>query len=399
MAHRTIFSPTAESFYRRDHQLIWQAVSELVDKRRPFDAVTLGEWFASAGMAEHVAGGAYLMELARTTPSAANIRAYAEIVADKARLRRVIDVGAGLENMGFNPDGRNSVEIVGHAMASLGELMQAEPCELEEVGPVLVRVFENLQRRYELGGALDGVSTGLTELDRVLNGLKGGRLYVLAARPKMGKTSLALGIARAVAVEQRQHVAFFTFEMPPEELMERMVCAEGEVDHDRFRRGQLEDEEWSKVTLAIRRLRGAPLRVSRPRTSRIDAVCAQARRRHAKKPLKLIVLDYLQLLDTKGAENHTLGVTEISQKLKMLAGDLDVPVLALSQLNRAVESRPNKRPMPADLSKSTAASFAASTTGFGGPPRFTTSRWAAGTASVGAATTSPSAYAAGTTAE
>jgi len=336
-------------FYRRDHELIYRAIQHLEQKKRPFDAVTLGEWFEANGKQDLVAGGAYLVELASTTPSAANIRAYAEIVAEKARLRSLIEVGTEMVNTGFESEGRESLELVGEFQTKLGRLLQSQPLELEDIKPVLGRMFDNLQRRYQLEGALDGLSTGITELDRELNGLKGGRLYVIAARPKMGKTTLATNIARAVGVDQGKPVAFFSFEMPQEELAERLTCDVGNIEHANFRTGQLEDEEWARVTAAIKKLRGSRIRLSPPRNARIESLCAQARRLHARNPQALIVVDYLQLLDTKGAENRTQGMSEVSRQLKMLAIDLDVPVIALSQLNRQLETRTDKRPNMADL--------------------------------------------------
>ena len=669
---------TAADFYRRDHQLIFRAIRELAEKNKLFDAVTLGEWFEALGLDEQVAGGAYLIELASTTPSAANIRAYAQIVADKALLRRLIEAGTEMVNDGYNPDGRDSVEIIGKALTAVGSLLETQPCELEEMTPVLNRMFANLQRRYAMGGAIDGLSTGLTDLDRVLNGLKGGRMYVIASRPKMGKeqpnsalvrvpggwkridellvgddicspdgapsevvgvypqgvsdvyrvtfadgrtarcgiehlwevrhrkwaapkvidtrqlmvlidnspgrysvrmvsgnfepaaalavdpwligfligdgslttsvgfstvdteildhvretvgpiysvrkygscdyrivtprgqpnplldnlralglygcrspdkripphylhgdrvqrlqllrglidadgwveksgcvqigtsspglagdirtlvwslggkcsrrvkptksldshvltlnlgpqqvpawlprkvdrlkggrgeqqwltvkavaaegveeectcikvshpselyvtddyvvthnTTLALNIAEHVTVVQGKPVSFFSFEMQQEELSEKITCSLGRIEHQRFRTGQLEDEDWSLAAAAIAKLQRAPLRLSRPHNARVDSIIAQVRRLHAKKPQALVIIDYLQLLETSGSENRTTGIGEISRKLKMLSIDLDIPVIVLSQLSRSLESRPNKRPIPSDL--------------------------------------------------
>lgn len=340
------------SFYRGDHRLIWRAITDAAKAGKPFDYLTLGDWFESMGLADQVQGGAYLIELANTTPSAANVRLYAQIVADKARLREMIQIGTEIVDAGFDPQGREAVELIGQGQTRLGALLASEPCDLEEVGPVLDTVFGKLQARCEAGGGIDGLSTELEELDRVLNGLKGGRLYVLAARPKMGKTTLALNIAEAIALGSKKAVAVFSFEMTQEQLMERMVCAVGGVDHDRFRTGRLLESDWPLVNSAMRTLRSAPIRVSRPRNVRVETLVAQARRLHARKPQGLIVVDYLQLLDTKGAENRTQGISEITRQLKMLAIDLDVPVLVLSQLNRDLEKRADKRPIPADLRES-----------------------------------------------
>ncbi len=337
-------------FYRRDHQLIWKAIKHLAKKSRTFDAVTLGSWFESQGLAEHVEGGAYLVELASTTPSAANIRAYAEIVADKARLRRVIEVGTQLVNQGFQPDGLDSVEIIGQAQTKIGQLLQSQPCELEQVAPIMIRVFDKLQDRYSRGGCIDGTSTGYIDIDKIINGFKPGGLYLLAGRPKMGKTTLAQNLCEYIALELKKAVAVFSFEMQPEELGDRMLSSIGDIDGDRIRRGDLDDVDWSNVTVAIRKLRGAALYVSRPRSARVEHVVAQTRRQHARTPLGLVVIDYLQLMQTSG-DNRAQGIGDITRALKLMAGEIGVPVLLLSQLNRDLEkdSRKDKRPIPADL--------------------------------------------------
>jgi len=339
---------TAEDFYRRDHQLIFRAIAELAAKDQPFDAVTIGEWFESRGKLDQVGEGAYLLELASTTPSAANIRAYAEIVADKARLRQLIEVGTAMVNDGFAPDGRSSVELVGEAQSRIGGLLDSEPCELESVAPVMQRVYDRLSERATAGTQVHGLSTGITDLDALLGGLQPGGLYVLAARPKMGKTTLAQNIAEWVALQQRKAVAVFSFEMQPEELGDRMLASIGGIDGQRIRSGELDDNDWSNVTRAMKRLREAAIFVSRPRNARVEHVVAQVRRQHARNPLGLVVIDYLQLMTVVG-ENRAAGIGEITRALKLMAAELKVPVLLLSQLNRDLEKRPDKRPIVSDL--------------------------------------------------
>lgn len=338
-----------KDFYRRDHQLIHQSICELAEKKRPYDAVTLGEWFKAHGQIEQVAGGAYLVELATTTPSAANIVAYAEIVREKALIRQLIEVGTGIINDGFQPEGRDSTELIGEAQHRIGNLLATQACELESIQPIMGRVFDSLQRRYESGdaGGITGKSTGLTELDEILNGLKAG-LYILAARPKMGKTTLAQNIAEHFAIVRKEAVAIFSFEMSEEELGERMLSSVGDIDGDRVRRGNLDDVDWANVTAAVRKLRGANIYVSKPRNAKVALVCAQARRQHSKGALGLIVIDYLQLMDYEG-DNASIGLGQITRQLKLLSEELNVPIILLSQLNRKLEDRPNKRPMPADL--------------------------------------------------
>lgn len=339
---------SAGDFYRREHELIWAAIQQLSAANRPIDAVTIGHWFDGQGKAEMVAGGAYLAELANTTPSAANIRAYADIVADKARLRRLIEVGTTLVNNGFQADGRSSVDLVGDAQSRIAGLLDNEPCELEAVSPVMVRVFNRLVERSDHEQKIHGVSTGLSELDELIGGLSPGRLYLLAARPKMGKTTLAQNVAETIALGTKQAVAVFSFEMQPEELGDRMLASIGDVEAERIRRGELDEVDWSNVSRAMSRLREAPIYVSRPRSARVEHVVAQTRRQHARTPLGLVVIDYLQLMHTSG-DNRAQGIGDITRALKLMAGELNVPVLLLSQLNRDLEKRPDKRPTPADL--------------------------------------------------
>lgn len=335
-------------FYRREHQLIWRAIAALEKAGRAVDSLTVGDFLVAKGFGEMVAGGAYLIELATTTPSAANIRAYAEIVADKARMRRLIEVGTGMVNAGFQPDGKSSVELIGEAQSQVGALLATQPCELEPIAPVMVRVFDRLQERYHRGGGIDGITTSIHELDLLLNGLKPGGLYVLAARPKMGKTTLAINIAEHVAIVLQKPVAVWSFEMQPEELGDRMLSSQADVDANRVRSGNLDDADWANVAAAMKKLRGAQILVTRPRSSRVEHLVAQARRQHAKQPLGLIVVDYLQLLEVSG-DNRSQALGDVTRALKLMAGELGIPILLLSQLNRELEKRPDKRPMPSDL--------------------------------------------------
>ncbi|WP_327058883.1 replicative DNA helicase [Luteimonas fraxinea] len=337
-----------QDFYRRDHQLIWRAIASQVKGNRPHDSLTVGDWFESQGMSDRVANGAYLGELVSGTASVANIRAYAEIVADKARLRQLIEVGTELVNSGFQPEGRGSVELIGEAQSRIGGLLSNEPCELEAVEPIMARVFDRLSDRYHHGtGGVSGMSTGIGDFDEIINGLKPG-LYVLAARPKMGKTTLAQNIAEYCGITLRKPCAIFSFEMQPEELGDRMLSSQGDIDADAIRRGTLDDMDWANVSAAMRKVRSAPIFVSKPRNARVEHVCAQARRQHARNALGLIVIDYLQLMHVSG-DNRSQGFGDITRALKLMSGELGVPVLLLSQLNRDLEKRPDKRPMPSDL--------------------------------------------------
>ncbi|GAB3351451.1 replicative DNA helicase [Lysobacter tyrosinilyticus] len=347
---------TDSDFYRRDHQLIYRAIRELAEKNRPYDAVTLGEWFESMGLSEQVAGGAYLIELAATTPSAANISAYADIVRDKAILRQLIDVGTDIVNNGFQPEGRDSGDILEEAERQVLAIAQANSTGKQDftaVTQALAEAFDLLQTRYANGDGVTGLSTGYVELDMMTAGLQKTDLIILAARPAMGKTTLALNMAEYAAFRSKQPVAVFSMEMSASQLAMRLISSVGRVNAQRLRTGQLEDEDWSRVTSAIRQLREVKIFIDdEPGLSPVK-LAAKARRLKREHGLGLIVIDYLQLMSVPGnSENRATEISEISRSLKGLAKELQVPVIALSQLNRSLETRTDKRPVMADLRES-----------------------------------------------
>lgn len=343
-------------FYRRDHQLIFRAIRELAEKSRPFDAVTLGEWFESNGHAELVAGGSYLIELASTTPSAANIKAYAEIVRDKSVLRQLIEVGTEIVNDGFQPDGRESAEILAKAEQEVFAIAEAGSHGRTDFTPMntaLSEAFDVLQKRYEAGGSVTGLPTGYTEFDEMTAGLQPTDLLILAARPAMGKTTLALNMAEHAAIRTRKAVAVFSMEMSASQLALRLISSNGRVNAQRLRSGQLEDEDWSRVTSAIRMLKEAKIFIDDTPGLSPDQLRSKARRLKREHDLGLVVVDYLQLMSVPGnSENRATEISEISRSLKHLAKELNVPVIALSQLNRSLETRADKRPVMADLRES-----------------------------------------------
>lgn len=343
-------------FYRRDHQLIFRAIRELAEKSKPFDAVTLGEWFESMGEGEQVAGGAYLIELASTTPSAANIKAYAEIVRDKAVLRKLIEVGTTIVNDGFQPEGRESSEILSAAEQQVFAIAEAGArgrTDFTAINTALSEAFDVLQTRYAAGGSVTGLSTGYTELDEMTAGLQPTDLLILAARPAMGKTTLALNIAEYAAIKSKKAVAVFSMEMSASQLALRLISSNGRVNAQRLRSGQLEDEDWSRVTSAIRMLKESKIFIDDTPGLSPDALRAKSRRLKREHDLGLVVVDYLQLMAVPGnSENRATEISEISRSLKHLAKELNVPVIALSQLNRSLEQRADKRPVMADLRES-----------------------------------------------
>lgn len=339
-----------KDFYRRDHQAIWQAIEDVLKKGREPDPVTIGEWFESRGTLELVGDGAYLIELFNTTPSAANVRGYAEIVAEMAKRRALIEAGQDLVNAAYSPEGRSALDLVGQAQTRIGGMLDNEPCDLEAVAPVMERVFHRLSERSMSHGGITGLSTGFSDLDELLGGLHPGQLIVLAARPKMGKTTLAMNIAKHCAVIKRKPVAVFSFEMQPEELGDRLLADEAGISGSRIRSGKLDELDWSNAATATNRLAQAPIFVSRPRVARAEHVCAQLRRMKARNPdLALAVIDYLQLMHVAG-DNRAAGIGDITRAVKLCASEIGITVLLLSQLNRKVEERPgDKRPLVSDL--------------------------------------------------
>ena len=347
---------TENDFYRRDHRLIYRGIRELSEKNKPFDAVTLGEWFEANGLSEQIGGPSYLIELASTTLSAANIRAYAEIVREKSVLRQLIEAGTEIVNDGFQPEGRDSQEVLSAAemkvfkIAEQGRRGRADFVPLREA---MKDAFTILQERYENQGSVTGLPTGFHDLDEMTAGLQPSDLIILAARPAMGKTTLALNMAEYGALKTKKSVAVFSMEMSASQLAFRLLSSIGRINATRLRTGQLEDEDWSRVNMAIKMLSDVKIFIDDTPALSPDVLRSKARRIKREHDLGLIVVDYLQLMQVPGsAENRTNEISEISRSLKALAMELKVPVIALSQLNRGLESRTDKRPVMSDLRES-----------------------------------------------
>jgi replicative DNA helicase len=345
-------------FYRRDHQLIYRAIRELHELKKPYDAVTLGSWFESHGLSEQVAGGAYLIDLASTTPSAANVRAYAEIVAEKAQLRRVIEFGTDVVGMGYSPDGRSAEQITADAAgrAAALTLQTAKDGGLRIVRNAVARAYDQITKRY-YGEVELGMQLPWPNLAKKIPGLEETDLLVLAARPSMGKTAAGMEIAD-YAADTGRNVAVFSMEMSEEQLMVRLLSKRARVSQEKMRaKGALSEDEWERIGEARRALsERVTLAVDDQARLTIDKIRARASRMHAKVPggLGLIVVDYLQMIEggTGKEDKRHDEVTKISRGLKQLAKDLRCPVIALGQLNRSLESRPDKRPVMSDLRES-----------------------------------------------
>jgi len=343
-------------FYRKDHRLIFRAIGELSAKSMPYDAVTLGEWFQSQNLAEMVGGVGYVVELANTTPSAANIVAYADIVREKSVLRQLIDTGTDIAGAAFQPEGRSSQELLEAAEQQVFQIAEAGARGRKGFVPMRQAVkdaFQILHHRYENRGTITGLTTGFTDLDEKTTGLQPSDLIILAARPSMGKTALALNLAEAAAIRGKKAVAVFSMEMSASQLAFRLISSLGRINQQHLRTGDLAEEEWPRVTSAITMLSEVKIFIDDTPALSPGELRARSRRLKREHDLGLIVIDYLQLMQVPGnTENRATEISEISRGLKALAKELDVPVIALSQLNRSLEQRADKRPMMSDLRES-----------------------------------------------
>ena len=347
----------AEDFYRRDHQLIFAAIAELSGKAEPADAVTVAEALDRAGLSQETGGLIYLAGLVRDTPTAANIRAYAEIVRERSTLRGLIEVGGEIAANAFNPEGRSASELVDEAERRVFEIAEAG----RKVGSGFVplrselgSIIDRLDTLHQNQGQITGVSTGFSRLDEMTAGLQRGDLVVIAGRPSMGKTTFALNIAENAAFgPAKAKVGVFSMEMSREQLAFRMISSLGRVDQGHLRTGNFGDEEWSRINTAISMMKNSHIYIDDTGALTPTEVRARARRLKREHGLDLIVLDYLQLMQVAGTrENRATEISEISRSLKALAKELSVPVIALSQLNRSLEQRTDKRPVMSDLRES-----------------------------------------------
>jgi replicative DNA helicase len=346
-----LLDKSGADFYRRDHQLIYRAIVELDAANRPYDAVTLGEWFDGQGLGEEVAGGSYLIELASTVPSAANIRAYAEIVADKAKLRALIETGAAMVNSGFAPDGRDSAEIIADAQSAISALSHSRGHRLKSVNDALGEMVDGMQRRMESGGMI-GTSYGLAEMDEMTGGKQAGDLIIIAARPSMGKTTLALQGCMAAG-----RPLIFSFETMAAKLLARMTAHVGQLPLRWILfPGDAPEEAFSRITEASRLVRERlTASIYDGRRLAFQQLRAIALREHEKSPVREVVVDHFGHLkrDGKGRADQEQG--EDMKDFKALAREMDVPLIVLMQLNRGVEQRADKRPMLSDLRECGAA--------------------------------------------
>ena len=345
-----------EDFYRRDHRLIFRAIAQLAEQDSPLDAVTLSEWLEQNRLLEEVGGLAALGALAQNTPSAANIKAYAEIVRENSVMRQLIDVGNQIANSGYQTEGRDSAALLDHAeklVFDIAEQGKRGKRGFRNIRGLLAAAVDRIDMLFQADDAITGVSTGFTDLDNMTAGLQPSDLIIVAGRPSMGKTTLAVNFAENAAIKNQVPVAIFSMEMPGEHLALRMMSSLGHIDQHKIRTGKLDDDDWPRLTSAVSLLDSAPIFIDdTPALSPIE-LRARARRLKREHDLGLIVIDYLQLMQvTDTRENRATEISEISRNLKALAKELAVPVIALSQLNRSLESRTDRRPVMSDLRES-----------------------------------------------
>ncbi|HUQ26888.1 MAG TPA: replicative DNA helicase [Burkholderiales bacterium] len=349
----------AEDFYRDDHRRIWRHLAKLIEQNRPADVVTVSESIDASEDKDKTGGAQYVASLAQNTPTSLHVRRYAELVRERAVQRRLAQVATEIAESALAPTGKEVGQLLDEAESKIFEIAESGARHdqgLVDIKPVLAKVFEKIDHLYHRDNPSDvtGVPTGYTKLDEMTSGLQGGDLIIVAGRPSMGKTALALNFAQFIAVDNGLPVAIFSMEMSSTQLAQRMLGSIARVDQHKMRTGRLNDTEWSNLSDAMGKLHETPIYIDE--TGAMNSLEVRARARRLKRQyskLGLIVIDYLQLMSAASqGENRATEISEISRSLKAMAKELDVPVVALSQLNRALEQRPNKRPQMADLRES-----------------------------------------------
>ena len=346
---------SASDFYRESHAKVYRAALALYGRGEPVDAITLVDELERRGELEDAGGKVRIHELAALVPAASNAGHYARIVREMATLRGLIRAGSEIARLGMDRDGDEATELVDRAEQIIFELSQSRTTgDFSHIEELLKESFERITALYESGAEITGIPSGFRDLDHLTSGFQPGNLVILAARPSMGKSGLALGMAAELAVRREIPVALFTLEMSKSEVTQRLMCAEAKVESQRLRSGSLAPDDWPRLTAACDRLAKAAIYVDDTGSITMMEIRSKARRLKMRVPhLGLIIVDYLQLMTSgTSSENRVQEVSQISRSLKVLARDLDVPILALSQLSRAVEQRHDKRPILSDLRES-----------------------------------------------
>jgi replicative DNA helicase len=345
-----------KDFYRAEHQIIFRVIAELAHRGSPFDVITLAESLKNTNELTNVGGEVYLFDLARNTPTAANVAAYADIVRERSVQRQLITISNDINEMAFTPAGRDSVDLLDEAERRIFKIAEQSnrgngPVQINNL---LAKAMDRIDTLFHSAQAITGLATGYKDLDDMTSGLQTADLIIIAGRPSMGKTVLGMNIAEHAAIKSNKPILVFSMEMPADALAMRMMSSLGRVDQHRVRTGKLEDEDWPRITSAINLLSQTPLFIDDTPALSPGEMRSRARRvtrEHGQ--LGLIVIDYLQLMQVSGfKENRTAEISEISRSLKSLAKELNVPIIALSQLNRGLEQRSDKRPVMSDLRES-----------------------------------------------
>jgi len=347
---------TENDFYRQDHRVIFRMMLSLQEAGQPLDVITLSEELHKHNELDRIGGLGYLVDMANNTPSAANIAAYANIVRERSTLRQLIEAAQEISKSGMNPSGLDSDDLLHLAEKRVAEIAEDRPKEggLVGVNDLLKATVQRIDELFRSGSDITGVASGLTDLDQRTSGWQPGELVILAARPSMGKTALALNFVETAMFTQTKPVFVFSMEMPSAALIMRMMSSIGRIDQTKMRNGKLTEEDWPKLSSAVAKMKDKLLFIDDTPGLNPQEMRARVKRitREHGNP-GLIMVDYLQLMQTAGAsEGRTQEISEISRSLKAMAKEFDCPVIALSQLNRGVEQRPNKRPMNSDLRES-----------------------------------------------
>lgn len=347
---------TEQDFYRQDHRLIFRSIAELAENNEPLDVVVLSEWLKQREELENAGGLAYLGTLAKDTPSAANIRAYAEIVREKSILRQLISVGTEIADEAFNPGELESKNLLDEAERKVFEIAEQgnRQQDFQGIKGLLKSTLAHIDELSKSDATITGAETGYNELDDMTSGLQSGDLIIVAGRPSMGKTTFSMNLAEFIAINDKKPVAIFSMEMPAEQLVLRLFASNGRVPLNDIRTGKIREEDWPRIGMAVKQFSETKLFIDDTAAMSPTEIRAKARRLHREHgQLGLIVIDYIQLMQSGNkADNRAAEISEISRSLKGLAKELNVPVIALSQLNRSLEQRPNKRPIMSDLRES-----------------------------------------------
>jgi len=344
-------------FYRPAHRQIFRESARLANEAEPVDPITVADKLEARGELEGAGGLAYLAELAQNTPSASNIRACAQVVRERAALRKLIEAAQNIAESGFNPDGRNSTELIDEAERLIMQISEQGPKAggPQGVNPLLRKALDRIEELFNSGGDITGLTTGFVDLDSSTSGLQPADLVIVAGRPSMGKTSFAMNLVENAILAQDKPVLVFSMEMPAEQLIIRMLSSVGRIDQRRVRNGKLEQEDWPKLSAAMNKLKDVPLYIDDTPALTPTELRSRVRKvvRENRGEIAMVMIDYLQLMQVAGSsEGRTAEISEISRSLKAIAKEFNVPVVALSQLNRSLEQRPNKRPVNSDLRES-----------------------------------------------